>query len=191
MHATPKKIGSPGGMKLPSYADSKKIEEDSIPLWIQYFQNLDTVAKAYFVDDKETQTKDHWDIMVIPKGSLAPLRIDVKTRSGGFYLLYQRDNMILIEIKGNTSNSSQGSSIFNSNAEAWGYGWVVNNELKEPLIFYRKLFAEWLYKYGIENFDSPPNTNTDNLYETKNILVPRKYFKPFEISHLTKEIVNA
>ena len=171
-------VGKPGGMSLPSYKDSKMLEEASIPFWVNYFSHNRHVHKVYqYGDDEVIQKQEHWDLLVILKGSEGPKRIDVKTRSTTYYERYLNDRSILVEINGNTSGR-QGSSIFNSNADLWAYAFFDGRQLAEILVYDRKRFAEWL-KDTKNFFPRPRNSNTDGLYETENILIPRPFFNPF------------
>lgn len=163
---------------MPSYQESKQIENTSNPYWVNLIENLRIVQKTWLNDEKKAQLEDHWDLGVIFYGSRSPVRIDLKTRSEKYFSYYQKDSKILIEIEGNVGNNL-GSSVFNSNADLWACAWFVNNRLQCPFVFHRKPFAEWLEKYGVENFDFPPNAKTGNHHETKNILVDDKFFKPF------------
>lgn len=171
-------IGNRGVMNLANYQTCKTLEEDSIPHWLNYFRQKPSVWRAYFIDDVDLQKQDHCDIYVVFRGEKQPIRIDVKTRSFGYYELYKKDQRILIEVQGNTSGK-QGSSVFNSNAEYWGYSWFDGNKLYEPIIFNRKRFVEW-FKFTKNKFEQPRNSNTDGLYETENRLVDRIFFTPFE-----------
>lgn len=171
-------VGKLGVMSLPSYKDSKALEEASIPFWLNYFRQNRNVIEAYqFGNHQVIQTQEHWDILVILKGSEGPKRIDVKTRSSSYFERYLNDRSILVEINGNTKGS-QGSSIFNSNADLWAYAFFDGRQLTEPLVYDRRKFAEWL-KETKNFFPRPRNSNTDGLYETENILIPRPFFNPF------------
>ena len=163
---------------MSSYLESKQIENNTNPLWVEQFKNLRIVQQVWLNNDKKGQVEDHWDLGIIFYGSRSPVRIDLKTRSEKYFSFYQKDSKILIEIEGNVGNSL-GSSIFNSNADLWAYAWFVKDRLQCSFVFHRKQFAEWLKKYGVENFNSPTNAKTDNHYQTKNILVEDKFIKPF------------
>ncbi len=162
---------------MPTYKESKEIENNSNPFWIEQFNNLRIVQHTWLNEDKKAQLEDHWDLGLIFYGSRSPVRIDLKTRSEKYFHTYQKDNKVLIEIEGNVGNNI-GSSIFNSNADLWACAWFVKDRLQCPFVFYRKSFAEWLKKYGVKNFKEI-KSNTENKYNTKNILVDDKFIKPF------------
>ena len=162
---------------MPTFQESKEIEINSNPYWIEQIKNLRIVQQVWLNNDKKGQVEDHWDLGVIFYGKRSPVRIDLKTRSQKYFSHYQKDNKILIEIEGNMGKSL-GSSIFNSNADLWACAWFVNYRLQCPFVFHRKPFADWLEKYGVENFKEV-KSNTENKYNTKNILVDDKFIKPF------------
>ena len=164
-------------MKLPSYQESKQIENESNLYWIDLIKNLRVVQNVWLNDDKKSQVEDHWDLGVIFYGKRSPVRIDLKTRSEKYFSNYQKDGKILIELEGNIGNGL-GSSIFNSNSDLWAYSWFIKNRLQCPFVFHRKSFVEWLEKYGVENFKEI-KSETENKYKTKNILIEDKFIKPF------------
>lgn len=162
---------------MTSYEVCRRLEENSIPHWRNLLEKLPSVYKVWFQDNITIQKQEHWDLFIVFLGSQTPLRIDIKTRSPNYHQLFKKDGLVLIEINGNTSGDV-GSSIYNSNADLWGYGFLVGDRIVDPLIFWRKPFAEWLSK--VESaFINPRNSNTDNLYETQNILIPKVFFNPF------------
>ena len=171
------RIGSLGGMRLPSYQDSVKLEQASIPHWINHFTKNKNVLNAYYFDNETIQKQEHWDILLVLRGSEGPKRVDVKTRSMSYFTRYQNDLSILVEVNGNTSRGL-GSCIFNSNADLWAYAFFDGRQLVEPIVYDRKRFAEWL-KDTKNFFPKPKNSNTDGLYETENVLIPKHFFKPF------------
>jgi len=165
-------------MNLPSYQECKSLEENSIPYWMNYFRENSKLIDVYQYGQNMTiQKEEHWDLLIILKGNSTPLRIDVKTRSEKYYNYYNKDHKILVETDGNTSGST-GSSVYNSNADLWAYAFFDGIKLIEPLVYWRKPFAQWLTK-TVTRFETRIS-NTDNLYQTENKLIHRDFFKPFE-----------
>lgn len=161
-----------------TYKVTKEFEEKTNPFWMELLKNQRIVQYTWINEDRKAQLEDHWDVGVVFYGSRSPVRIDLKTRTEKYFPHYQKDNKIVIEIQGNTEKEDSGSSIFNSNSDLWACAWFVKDRLQCPFVFDRKGFAEWLGKYGVENFKEI-KSNTENKYNTKSILVDDKFFTPF------------
>ena len=152
-----------------------------MPYWIEFFKKIPTTLDVIeYPTNMEIQKGEQLDFILISQG-LPALRVDVKVRDWSYHKLYEKDNCILVETDGNTTGS-EGSSVFNSNADLWGYAFFDGLQLYDILVYYREPFAEW-FKHTQWAFESPRNANTDGYYETKNRLVKRIFFSPYLWRH--------
>lgn len=164
------------------FDSDRKVESNSSEAWKRYLKNYfgESLHEIKcFDNDMIIQKKNHWDWLLIFDGEERPLRIDIKTRTEKYHKFYQRDKKILIETIGNVERNDLGSSIYNSNADLWSYGFFVGGEIVDAVIYQRKLLADWL-KQTESYFTKPKLASTQNLYHTENVLIDRVFLKPFE-----------
>lgn len=157
----------------------KWFEEQTSSAWIKYFNDsFPNVYKTYWIPQKDIQINEHIDSFSILKKK-GIVTIDFKTREEDKYEWFKKDNLIFIETWGNdTKLDDPGSSIFNSTAKYWSYGWWVNNKLTEPFVFERKPFTNFIIPF-LNRFEFKKAQNSG--YNTEGRLIPRPLFNKFEV----------
>lgn len=174
MPGIPKRIGSHGGMKLPSwdqtfeFSKSEAVKNAWGTFFSKYFPGQLLKIEDY-ENDMAIQTQS-WDWALIFSNHHPILRAELKTRQPWVYDYFQKDHQILIETKGNVDAGKGGSAIYHSNAELWCYGFFVNNEIYEGFVFKREELAKWL-EYNEGNYKKQ-YSNTSNYYRTEFVLIP-------------------
>lgn len=168
---------------MPGFAESLMLSNRYKNLWYEHIRNYFKLFKAEIItlQDKDSNPRyysDGWDLLLIFKGKRPPLRIEIKTRSEQVYNnFYRHDHKLAIEVLGNVELNKLGSSIYNSSAELWAYGFIKSKQLVEPRIWWRRPFIEWLKKNESELKTIYSNTN--QLYSTKCVLVSARIIDRF------------
>ena len=170
---------------MPDWKESKDFEESANKAWRQtlssYFEP--ELIKVQCYDFDIDIQSNHWDKMLIFRGSESAKRIELKTRTEKYYKTFLNDQTLVFETIGNIERNTLGSSVFNSNAEYWGYGFYVpninENIIMQPQIFFRPELADYL-KRNIRNYPTA-NTETNGLYHTKFIFVKVPEVEKFKV----------
>jgi len=167
------------------HRDSVDIENQAIPYWKEYYKKIFNTKNIIDVRNKEMG----YDVKIITDTNNI-FKIDEKTRSIDYYKVFRYDKMILIETKGNIEYNKNGSSIFNSNADCWAYGWLGwgNKNIVHPILFNRKPIAEYIKKNKEELEIKISNTN--KLYHTENVLVPYYIIKKYQINKKNNQLIK-
>jgi len=166
---------------MPDFEDSLAFSGKARHLWAEYLH-------AYFAEieimmdreDDERYWRSGWDWVLVFRGSQPPLRIEFKSCTERAYRKYFLESRkFAIETHANVEGGKLGSSIYNSNAELWAYGYIKSDFTKilEARIWWRKPFSEWL-KQNEFRYEKR-RTNTEGLYHTEFVLVPTEEIDPF------------
>lgn len=162
--------------------DSFNLEKKAIPYWREYYK---TIFEIKQIIDVRHEKKDY-DLEIITKYGNT-FKIDEKTRSGAYYNLFKKDNMILIETCGNVELDKKGSSIDNSSADYWAYGWFKDIQIINPIIFRRETIKNFIDKN--KNNLEVKFSNTDKKYHTENVLVDYSIIRKYQINKKNKKLM--
>ncbi len=175
---------------MPDWEEYKRFEESANKAWrqtlLEFFKPEIILVQCY--DDNLQIQSEHWDKMLIFRGSEPGKRIELKTRKEKYYNKFKNDGTLVFETMGNVERNILGSSIFNSNAEYWGYGFYIPeenpNSIMEPQIFFREELADYL-KYNLRKY-RPWTTETNGLYHTQGIFVQLSEVEKFKVRPMLK-----
>lgn len=163
------------------WIDDIKFAKAMDPVWLRYygdfFRGYNTeIVKIIGKDEDPRYLDQGWDKVLIFVGGHPPLRLEQKTRRHDAYTnYYLHDYKLAIEIMGNVERQKLGSSIFNSNADIWAYGFA-SQDLKQ-IIDARIFFVRPVVKWIRENLDKLVHKRAENKvglwrgYHTESVLV--------------------
>ena len=165
---------------LPAWTETFDWSKKYTDQWIAYFQYLFGYELKSITDlqtSKEEQAKGIGDLLVEFE-NYTKLSIELKTRKAKYHEYFKSDRLLAIETKANVQADKSGSSIFNSKADIWANGFIVNERLTDPIAYWREPFVQWLEPRQGE-FTSK-QSDTSNLYNTRFLLVPLAVIQQFE-----------
>lgn len=175
---------------MPDWNEYKAFEESANNAWRNTLMNFfdpEIILVHCYTDNMDIQ-REHWDKSLVFKGSESIKRIELKTRKEKYYKLFQKDETLVFETMGNVERNTLGSSVFNSNAEYWGYGFYVpeirSDIILDPQIFHREGLADHLQKH-IKDYNTW-STETNGLYHTKGIFVQLEDIMKFKVRRTIK-----
>ena len=159
------------------------IEKRAIPYWRMIYKKLFDIKAIWDIRD----INKGYDVKIITIDNKV-IKIDEKTRDFKYFELFQKDDMVLIETCGNIELKRNGSSIYNTKADYWAYGWFNGKEITFPILFDCKCLINWL-KYTDKKLEEKI-AETNGLYHTRNVLVPYNIIKRFQINKEDENIIN-
>lgn len=185
-------VGKVGVIKLGNWDSDFNASIKNRSQWVEYMENMNgtNILKVKnYEDDKDIQNQS-WDGIIYYKGSKPPERIEFKTGSINNYKKYflTQNKPVLFETISNIERDGYSSSIWNCNAEIYCYGFGVDDVIVEPTFInmgkFKKFFTKSYYntigrwKFP---FKTPGRiyTNTDNLYSTECVLIPKEQLTEF------------
>lgn len=180
-----------------SWSDSLEFSKRSMPFWEKFF--VDTFSKNGIeimnITNKEDDPQyrnEGWDWLLVFRGQLPSLKVEIKTRTQDAYYIVQGDKYkrIAIEIMGNEERQKLGSSIYASNSDMYAYAFTVNGQLTDIRLIKTQQLSKWI-KENEHKLEKKRSSTTigNTLYHTVNVLVPLSVIDEkflFDISKDTK-----
>ena len=169
---------------MPDFSQSFNLSKIASALWRTYLQNhygknvLDIISLEENIRYQKAKYGDFLVVLDDDKKESRYFTVETKIRDARIYDLYLRDNCILFEIMGNVERQNNGSSLFDSKADIWATAFLVNGQLKEPILFWveplKRFVKHWANSY--RNITSDTNAGK---YHTLCKLVPLPHLQQF------------